>query len=100
MQYFISKMFDDVIFRLNEEENELEIYNGKGKWILRPGMYVEYLSGVHSSVWAIDEDAALKIIKNLDKKNFEDETYYKELGNTDKAETDFKKAEELCQQDK
>ena len=71
MQYFISKMFDDVIFRLNEEENELEIYNGSGKWILRPGMYVEYLSGVHSSVWAIDEDAALKVIKNLDKKEIE-----------------------------
>ena len=68
MQYFISKMFDDVIFRLNEEETELEIYNGKSKWILRPGMYVEYLSGVHSSVWGIDEDAALKVIKNLDKK--------------------------------
>ena len=64
MRYFISKMFDDVIF----QENELEIYNGSGKWILRSGMYVEYLSGVHSSVWGIDEDAALKVIKNLDKK--------------------------------
>lgn len=68
MKYFISKMFDDVIYRYNEKENELELYVGNGKWTLKQGMYADYLTGVHSSIWAIDEDKALQIIKNFELK--------------------------------
>lgn len=69
-EYFVSKMFDDVIFRYNEEANELEIYNGKDNWVLRPGMYADYLTGVHSSVWSITEEEAMKV------KNYLDNLYY------------------------
>ena len=86
-------MFDDVIYRYNEKENELELYVGNGKWELKEGMYADYLTGVHSSVWSIDEDKALQIIKN-----FEDETYYNnrglcyyESGEYNKAIQDFTK---------
>lgn len=61
-------MFDDVIYRYNEKENELELYVCSGKWELKEGMYTDYLTGVHSSVWSIDEDKALLIIKKFELK--------------------------------
>lgn len=68
MKYFVSKMFDNVIYRYNEKENELELYTDNGKWGVKEGMYVDFLTGVHSSVWSIDEDKALQIIKNFELK--------------------------------
>jgi len=68
VKYFVSKMFDDAIYRYNETENELELYVGNGEWELKEGMFADYLTGVHSSVWSIDEGKALKIIKNLELK--------------------------------
>ena len=61
-------MFDDVIYRYNEKANELELYVGNGEWELKKGIYADYLTGVHSSVWSIDEDKALQIIKNFELK--------------------------------
>lgn len=68
MNYFVSKLFDDVIFRYNEQANELELYIGNGEWKIKEGMFAEFLTGIHSSVWAIGAETALNIIKIVDKR--------------------------------
>ena len=66
MQYFISEISDDRVYRLNEEENELELYCGDGIWELKDGMYLDYRTGYHSMVWDISEEQARRIMKKLD----------------------------------
>lgn len=66
MQYFISEISDDRVYRLNEEENELELYCGDGIWELKAGMYLDYRTGYHSMVLDISEKQARRIMKEID----------------------------------
>ena len=66
MQYFISKISDDRVYRLNEEEDELELYCGNGIWELKQGMYLDYKSGIHSTVWDISKEQAERIMDLID----------------------------------
>ena len=65
MQYFIHKSFDDILYRFNEDKNELELYCGNGIWEAKEGMYLDYKTG-HGSVCPISNEDAKKIIKIVD----------------------------------
>lgn len=64
MDYFISKLFDDVIYRLNN--NELERYDGKGKWTKVNGMLRDFKTGANTDIMGITPDEAKAKISLID----------------------------------
>ena len=66
MQYFIHNSFDDILYRFNEDREELELYCGDGIWEEKEGMYLDYRTG-HASICPVSNEDAKKVMKIVDK---------------------------------